>query len=223
MSKLMLLLAALAVLALPAGAADEGICGKNGQTRPFRDFPAQPAGSPLLADVEYSTAGAMDTPATTGGAADGWGTYFITGWNNATGQDVTLAELGWPASGPGPVAWLVWITDDLPGSPGSQTFDGLWTPAVGDPDEFPPSTYAIIDVTAVNITIPAGAGFYFGYENPGTGGQIDGNGVDTWAWYNDAWDADATWGRTALLQFKANFQSVPTTQLTLGQVKTLFR
>ncbi len=223
MKNLLLLISILAVAVLPAVAL-EGVCGKNGQTRPVEVHPHHPAGgSPLLADVEYSTGGAMETPATTGGAMDGWGTHFLTAWVNTTGQDVYLSEFGWPASGPGPVAWMVWITEDLPGAPGTQTFSGQWTPSVGDPDEFPPSTYAFVDVTAENMVIPAGASFYFGYENPGTGGQIDSNGIETFAWYEGAWDPDSAWARTALLQFKANFASVATERATLAQVKNLFR
>ena len=222
MKKITLLIAVLAMVAVAALAADEGIVGKKGQTLPVQDLPAQPAGGGTRADVEYNTAGAIDAPATTGGSWDGWGSYFITNWFNNTGQDVTLVEFGWPCGGPGPVDWVVWITEGLPGAPGTETFSGQFTPASGDPDEFPPSTYSYVDVSASGVMIPADATFYFGYENPGIGGQVDFNGVDTWAWWEGAWDPDSGWSRTAVLQFKGNYGGIATDQMTYSQVKTLF-
>jgi len=212
----------IAALAAAPVLAAEGICGKHGETLPVIDNPIPPVNSGMRADVEYNTAGAIDAPATLGGSADGWGYYFITAWTNTTGQDVTLAEFGWPCGGPGPVDWVVWITAGMPGAPGTETFGGLWTPANPDGVTYPPTTYSYIDVSASAITIPAGATFYFGYENPGIGGQVSYNGVMTWAWYMGAWDADDAWGRTAVLQFKGNFGGVATQSATFSQVKALF-
>jgi hypothetical protein len=220
MKKLLTFTAILTLIATGALAAD-GICGKKGQTLPVQDNPAQ-AGSSTRADVEWSTTGAMDTPATLGGSADGWGTYFITAWTNDTGQDVSLLEFGWPCGGPGPVDWVVWITESLPGPPGSETFSGQWTPASSDPDELPPSIYSYVDVSGADIMVPAGATFYFGYQNPGIGGQIDANGTATWAWYLGAWDPDDAWGRTAVLQFKGTFGGVAVQSTTLSEIRTLF-
>ena len=220
MKKLLTIIGILALMASGVLAAD-GVCGKEGQTLPVQDNPAQ-GNSGTRADVEWNTTGTIDGPATTGGSADGWGPYFITAWTNDTGQDVSIIEFGWPCGGPGPVDWYVWISETLPGPVGTETFNGQWTPASSDPDEFPPSTYSYIDVTAADIMIPTGATFYFGYENPGIGGQITANGVDTWAWYNGAWDPDASWGRTAVLQFKGTFGGVPVQTTTLSQVRSLF-
>lgn len=221
MKSFMLLLGILALIAAPVLAA-EGIVGKKGETAPVIENPSQPQGSGMRADVEWSTTGAMDTPASLGGSASGWGYYFITSWLNTTGQDVTLVEFGWPCGGPGPVDWVVWITAGMPGAPGTQTFGGLWTPVDPDGVSYPPDTYTYIDVSASAITIPAGQKFYFGYENPGIGGQISYNGVETWAWYENAWDSDVSWGRTAVLQFKGNFGGVPAEQTTFTHVKQLF-
>jgi hypothetical protein len=216
----MLVLGAIALLTLPVLAAD-AVVGKKGQTLPVIDSPASP-GSATRADVEYNTAGAIDAMATTGGSADGWGEYFITSWTNTTGQDVELLEFGWPCGGLGPVDWVVWITETLPGAPGTEGFNGQWTPVSSDDVTNPPTTYTYIDVTGAGIMIPDGATFYFGYENPGLGGQVDFNGVDTWAWYFGDWDPDQGWGRTAVLQFKGTFGGVAAEASTLTQVKHLF-
>ena len=116
----------------------------------------------------------LDAPATTGGSDTGWGTHFIAAWANLTGQDVYIAEFGWPCGGAGPVDWVVWVTDgSLPGAPGSQNFSGQWTPASGDSDTNPPATYSYIDVSDAGVVVPADQVMYFGYENPGIGGQVD--------------------------------------------------
>jgi len=46
---------------------------------------------------------------------------------------------------------------------------------------------------------------FFGYGNPGMGGQITTNGVETWSWYDGSWDSDSNYNRTAVLQFKGDF------------------
>lgn len=222
MKKLTLLLAVLAIASL-ALAADPGVVGKNGQTLPVIDQPAQAAGQTTRADVEYNTAGALDTPATLGGSADGWGTYFIASWANLTGQNVYLAEFGWPCGGPGPVDWVVWITSGgMPGAPGTQTYSGSWVPASGDDVTLPPPVYSYIDVSGEGIVVPADMVMYFGYENPGLGGQVEANGTETWAWYEGGWDADSGWGRTAVLQFKGSFGGVATERTSLSSIKALF-
>ena len=64
-----LILAILAIASL-GFAADEGTVGKKGQTLPLVGNPQPPSGPQMRADVEYSTTGAMDTPATTGAESD---------------------------------------------------------------------------------------------------------------------------------------------------------
>ncbi|OPL18972.1 MAG: hypothetical protein AVO35_03315 [Candidatus Aegiribacteria sp. MLS_C] len=51
-------------------------------------------------DFEYSTGGAMGTPATIGGSAGGWEEWFITSVGNDTGQDLIPEQLGFPCCGP---------------------------------------------------------------------------------------------------------------------------
>jgi hypothetical protein len=77
-------------------------------------------------------------------------------------------------------------------------------------------------VSAAGIVIPDGTYFCFGYDNTGTGGQTTFNGVDTWAWYNAYWDPDQDWGRTAILQVKANYFGTPVSETTWGAIKSLF-
>ncbi|MEZ4386622.1 MAG: hypothetical protein R3D98_03435 [Candidatus Krumholzibacteriia bacterium] len=217
------LLLAMVLLASLSLAADEGIVGKKGQTLPIVNQPAAPAGPQMRADVEYSTTGALDTPAALGGSATGWGSHFIASWANLTGQDVFLAEFGWPCGGQGPVDWVVWLTaGSLPGAPGTQTFSGTFTPASSDDVTLPPAVYSYIDVSGAGIVVPPDMVMYFGYENPGLGGQISYNGVDTWAWYDNLWDPDSGWGRTAVLQFKGNFGGVATEPTSLSRIKAIF-
>ncbi len=161
------------------------------------------------ADVEYSTTGVMDTPATHGGDRDFWGSEFITYWANETGRDVIVEELAWPCGGWWAQFWYVWITETLPADPYTLEFYDSFVAVSEDGTEWPPSTYTYIDVSDKNIVIPAGAGMYFGYSNPGMGGQIVFNGVDTYSWLNDSWDRDGDYGRTAVLQFKGSFGASP--------------
>lgn len=165
--------------------------------------------SPALAsDVEYSTTGAMDTPATLGGDRDGWGTDFITRWDNDTGHDVLIEEFGWPCGGWWSQFWYVWITDALPPDPYTLQYFGSFVAASEDDSEWPPSTYTYVDVAAEDIVVPAGASMVFGYGNPGMGGQIGFNGVETFSWYEEAWDMDGDFGRTAVMQFRGSFGAV---------------
>lgn len=223
MKKLMLLLAILAIASLSL-AADMGVVGKKGQTLPIIDQPAQPAQPAYRSDVEFNTTGTMDAPADLGGSADGWGAYFIASWANLSGQDVYVAEFGWPCGGPGMAEWVVWITNGaMPGAPGTQIFTGSFDPASDDPDTIPPSPYSYIDVSGAGIVIPDGMVMFFGYQNPGIGGQISANGTETWAWYDGMWDPDSGWGRTAVLQFHGNYEGVANEASSLSAVKALFR
>ncbi len=162
----------------------------------------------LAADVEYSTTGAMDTPATLGGDRDGWGTEFITRWDNDTGHDVIIEEFGWPCGGWWAQFWYVWISDTLPADPYTLEHYGSFVAASEDDTEWPPSLYTYVDVSGEGLVVPAGASMYFGYGNPGMGGQIGFNGVETFSWLDDAWDMDGDFGRTAVMQFKGSFGTV---------------
>jgi len=176
----------------------------------------------FAADVEYSTTGAMDTPATMGGDRDGWGTEFITRWDNTTGSDVIVEEFGWPCGGWWAQFWYVWITDTLPVDPYTLEHYGTFVAASEDDTEWPPRTYTYVDVSEEGLVVPAGASMYFGYGNPGMGGQIGFNGVETWSWLDDQWDMDGDYNRTAVMQFKGSFDALaavdrpPRTTMSLG-------
>jgi hypothetical protein len=120
------------------------------------------------------------------------------------------------------VDWIVWLGAELPGPPGTQTFTGVFTPESDDGTTNPPAVYSYIDLTLDWIVVPSGATIYFGYENPGIGGQISANGVETWGWYEGEWDPDSGWGRTAVLQVKANCLPVAAEHLTFSRIKALF-
>ena len=166
--------------------------------------------SPALAsDVEYSTTGTMDTPATKGGDRDGWGTEFLTRWDNNTGSDVFIEELAWPCGGWWAQFWYVWITDIMPSDPYTLEYYGSFVATSEDDTEWPPSLYTYIDVKSEGMVVPAGATMYFGYSNPGMAGQIAFNGVETFSWFDESWDMDGNFGRTAVMQFKGTFGASP--------------
>jgi hypothetical protein len=155
--------------------------------------------SPLLQPGCVLLGEAVGTVPTTGGSVVGWGSHFIVMTTNTSGSDINLSELGFPCGGPAST-WLVWVGSAQPADFSTPDFSGPFTPTDPDPATFPPTTYAYLDVTASNVLIPAGSDFWFGYENPGVGGQVDCNGLVTYAWYGGAWDPDDTWGRTAVMQ-----------------------
>jgi hypothetical protein len=165
--------------------------------------------STLASDVEYSTTGTMDTPATKGGDRDGWGTEFLTRWDNNTGADVFLEELAWPCGGWWAQFWYVWITDTMPADPYTLEYYGSFVATIEDDTEWPPSLYTYIDVSGEGIVVPVGASMYFGYSNPGMAGQIAFNGVETFSWLDDSWDMDGNFGRTAVMQFRGTFGASP--------------
>jgi hypothetical protein len=180
------------------------------------------------ADFEYNTGGPINVVPTLGGSATGWGTFFITVLYNDTGHDLCLQEFGFPCGGP-PVSWgwVVWTNlpnmNPPPGDGYSSNYNGGFTPADPNPGTFPPTTYTYIDVASESIVIGAGTYWAFGYENPGMGGQVDFNGVTTYAWYLGMWDPDPGWGRTAVLQVFANYGTTPADDTTWGEIKALFR
>jgi hypothetical protein len=159
----------------------------------------------LAFDVEYSTAGAMDAPATQGGDVDGWGTDFLARWVNTTGRDVLLEEFGWPCGGWWAQSWFVWIQADLPPGPWGFQHYGSFVPTLEDDTLYPPNLYTYVDVADRGIVVPAGAAMLFGYSNPGMAGQILHNGVDTWSWMDGQWDNDGAYNRTTIMQFRGSF------------------
>jgi hypothetical protein len=112
-------------------------------------------------------------------------------------------------------------------SPGGNAYSaeyyGSFTPVDSNPTTFPPTTYTYIDVSTESIVIADGTYFCFGYDNTGNGGQTTFNGVMTWAWYGGWWDPDEGWGRTAILQVKANYFGTPVEESTWGAIKSFFR
>ena len=225
LAKLILAVAILALIVSPALA--ETSASKDGTPVKLRLAPpSEPSG--IRYDFAYNTGGALDFVPTTGGSSDGWGEWFITTVYNNTGQDLILVEFGFPCCGPPTetYGWIVWTGMGGYVPPGGNAYSaeyyGPFTPLDPDPTTFPPTTYTYVDVSLENVIIAADTYFCFGYDNTGTGGQITFNGVDTWAWWEGGWDPDQSWGRTAILQVKANYHGTPVNETTWGAIKSLF-
>lgn len=180
-------------------------------------------------DFEYNTGGTIDMTPTTGGWAEGWGEWFITTLQNDTGYDLMLTEFGFPCCGPatGTYGWVVWtdiggITSPSGDATTADYYDEF-TPTDPGPSSWPdpPVIYSYVDVSEASIIIPDGNYFCFGYDVTDMGGQITYNEVETWAWFEAAWDSDADNGRTAILQVKADFEGA-LDQTTWGSIKNAF-
>jgi len=226
MSKLLIAVVVLALVVSPA-LAEMTAC-KDGTPAKWRPAPPnEPSG--VRYDYAYNTGGTLDFVPDLGGSADGWGEWFITTVLNDTGNDLILLEFGFPCGGPatGAYGWVVWTDMGglIPPGGGATTADyfGAFTPFDPDPTVFPPTTYTYVDVSAEYIIIPDGTYFCFGFDNTGHGGQTYFNGVDTWAWYEGFWDPDQDWGRTAILQVKANYYGTPVEETTWCAIKGLYR
>jgi len=225
LTKLLLTVMIVALVVSPAFA--ETSANKDGTfTKPRPGSPNEPSGARY--DFAYNTGGALDFVPTTGGSFDGWGEWFITTVFNDSGMDLILTEFGFPCGGPptGSHGWVVWTGAAGYVAPAGDAFTaeyfGAFTPFDPDPTTFPPTTYTYVDVSAENIVIASDTYFTFGYDNTGTGGQTDFNGVDTWAWYFGMWDPDQSWGRTAILQVKANYFGTPVQDSSWGAIKSMF-
>ncbi len=222
------LLVLAAILAIAAPSAFGLIGSKDGSQATL--VPGAPnAPSETRADWEYNTTGMMDGAATSGGSATGWGEFFICTVQNTAGAEIFPIELGWPLCGAETEAygWLVWVGDMggpvCPmGDAYTADFFGPFTPVDPAPGTFPPTVYTYVDVSG--FSIDAGAWFTFGYDNTGTGGHIDYNGVECWAWYGGAWDPEVNYARTQVHQIKANFEGggTATETTTWGGIKALF-
>lgn len=199
MKRLALVLMMVAVV----GVADAGVVGKDGSTLLDTLNPPENTPSSRQAAWEWSTAGSMDFVPTTGGSFDGWGSHFLATTVNTNGQDMQLVELGIPCAGDIAAEWMVWL-GAMPADYSSPDFSGSFTATDPDPLTFPPTVYTYVDVTSANVVVPDGETVWVAYVNPGVGGQLDFNGVDTWSWYFGAWDGDQAWGRTAIIQLKAD-------------------
>lgn len=178
------------------------------------------------ADYEFSTAG-MDAVPASGGSPGSWGEWFITAFENDSGEDVQLLVLGFPCCGPPTDAtdgWLVW-TDvgglNAPaGDASTRDYGGGFTPVDSAPDTVPPTTYTYVDITSENIVIPAGNFFVIGYDNTGYGGLVPFTGHETWAWYGGVWDADSAWGITSVMQVTGvTSGGGAVEEVTWGQIK----
>jgi len=218
----------LFVLCLTASLAFGAVIDKKGTDVSI--IPTHLQGSPATrADWVFNTGGAEDTVPTLRGTATGWGEWFITTVLNDTGEDLYLTEFGFPCSGPATeeFGWLVWVGVGGMNAPAgdaySADFHGSFTPVEPDPG-VDPFVYTYVDIADQNIVIPDGVYFAFGYDNTGLGGQVNANGNETWAWYNDMWDPDSGWNRTAVLQVKADFNGpVATESGSWSLVKSLYR
>ncbi len=216
------------VLCLAASSVFGAVIDKNGSDVQIKTATFQ-ASESSRDDWVYNTGGSEDFVPTAQGSSDGWGEWFITTVMNDTGEDLYLTELGFPCSGPatGEFGWVVWL--DLgglvpPAGPAATAdFYGTFSPVEPDPS-VEPRVYTYVDISMTNIVVPNGVSFCFGYDNTGLGGQTEFNGVETWAWYTDMWDPDSSWGRTDILQVKADFEGTVSDQsVSFDQVKSLFR
>jgi len=214
------LLAAPPVLAFENSKIDAPFDWKPGQ---------QSSPSDIRADFEYNTGGVIDFVPDTGGSSDGWGEWFIVTVHNDTGMNLHLKEFGFPCCGPptGDYGWVLWTDvggmNPPAGNAMTAEHHGAFTPVDPSPDTFPPTVYTYIDVSGRALVVPADAYFCFGFDNTGNGGQTAFNGVDTYAWYENTWDPDQGWGRTAILQVKADYIMTPVAESTWGAVKALYR
>jgi hypothetical protein len=222
------LLLVAAILALVVAPALGGIVSKDGtKAKMLQGPPSVP--SEIRYDFVYNTGGVMDFVPDSGGSSDGWGEWFITTVHNNTPNDLTLVELGFPCAGPptGTYGWVVWtnMAGLVPpvGDATTAEYFGSFVPVDPNPETWPPTTYTYVDVSFKGIIIDEGSYFCFGYDNAGMGGQTAFNGVDTWAWYSGYWDSDQDWGRTAILQVKANYHGTPTEEAAWSSIKALFR
>ncbi|HUT97932.1 MAG TPA: hypothetical protein VM054_02495 [bacterium] len=158
----------------------------------------------LAAEYQFST-GDWDQSPTSGGSAGGWGEWLVTTFENDTGGDIALTELGMPCCGPASedYGWLVWY--DLgglwypPGNPTSADRHGPFTPE--SPSDY--HVYTYVDLSGEDVVIEEGTFFAVGYDVTDRGGQIAYNGYTTWAWYSGQWDPDYGWGATSLIQCRA--------------------
>ncbi len=206
MKRLMLIV----VMITAVGVASAGVVGKDGSTLPNNPNPVANIESPLQAAWEWSTAGSMDFVPTLGGSSDGWGTHFLATTVNTSGQDMRILEFGWPCGGTIAGEWLVWLGASMPPNYSNPDFSGPFTATSPDPTTLPPTIYTYVDVSGANVVVPAGETVWFAYVNPGIGGQVAFNGVDTWSWYGGVWDPDQAWGRTAVMQLRADPAAQPT-------------
>ncbi len=222
--KKLLLLGLMVAIAMPAFGATANKTGEPIEMTP----PAQNNPSPLRSDFEYSTCGQMDCIPDLGGSATGWAEWSITQVVNDTGHDLVLTEFGFPMCGPttGAYGWLVWADQpSLPGPASTADFFGAFTPICTDPTTFPPTVYTYVNVASQNIVIANGTSFWFGFDNTGMQGMTSYNGFDTYGWYAGAWDYDAPYGRTVIMQLKADYfgGGTPVETSTWGTIKSLYR
>ncbi len=220
----LLLLIVIALLAASPAFADTA--SRDGT--PVVVNPGTPnVASPTRAFFEYNTGGAIDYPPSTGGSATGWSEWAIAFVANSTYNDLGLTEISWPCSGPasGPYGWIVWTGtgETLPGPAETAEYFGPYTPDDPDPSTFPPDDYTYVDISASNILFPAGDTICFGMDNTGMMGMTSYNGVETYGWYGGVWDSDSAYGRTTILQIKADLLLVPADVNSWGQVKELFQ
>ncbi len=225
MKKLLVLGAVLAITASSALALTGSKDGSIATLNP--GVPNVP--SAVRSDFEFNTGGAIDIAPTTGGTASGWGEFFVAPIQNTAGDAITIDELGFPCCGSetGEFGWLVWVGDmggpvQPMGDAYTCDFHGSFTPVDPAPDTFPPTVYTYIAITGVDIA--AGAWFVVGYDNTGTGGHVDYNGNESFAWYGGAWDPEVNYSRTEVHQVKGSTGGSPsaTEVSTWGGIKNLF-
>ena len=218
---------ALLLAAAPATAFDGS--QKEGPPAPYFPTPHIDVIG-IRADLVFNTAGGEDAAPITGGTHDAWGHYFATIYHNDSAEELHITEFGFPCGGLGPVDWIfstIAPADEAPPAPEAADQSGSFNPVDFNAEANPPLNYTFVDVSDLMLMVPAGGYFAFGYENPGMGGMVLYNDVDTWAWFDAlpphdfTWEPDALYFRTAVLQFKADFVT-PVVASTFGTIKRLY-
>jgi hypothetical protein len=185
-------------------------------------------------NLYFNTGGAAFTPPTIGGSASGWAYYVVHEYHCSDDHNWYVFTFDFPTNeySTDPIAIPVeWVADCNVGSieailsPYSHDWQwrGTFYPA-GAPDTSPPDTYTRVwplDSGAVIYFGPQHPTMVWGYENAGLCGMISYNGVETVGWYVNYWDSDAPYGRTALLQFIADY-STPTESRSMSAIKSLY-
>ena len=225
--KVLLAVGLLALVSAPVFSAPSIVSKSGLRIDPQPGAPNAP--SQVQSDFEWNSGGAIDFVPDASGSATGWAEWFITAVQNTTGQDLVLEELGFPCDGPatGAYGWMVWIDTAIPpatpGAASTAQHYGSFTPA-SNTGATPPTIYTYVNVLPQGIIVPNGSWLWFGYDNTGFGGMTADNGTNTWGWYGGVWDPDFNYGRTAVLQVKAQYSgSVAATNRTWGAIKRLYQ
>lgn len=191
----------------------------------------QPGGGGFDDDLQYNTCGTWDYANARMIQESGYGTYAIAivELPDTYPNSIVLQTIEFCIAGPNQLNAVIWTgltAIGPPDAPGTEDYNIPYTPAVATGGTgMSDVDYTVVDVSGENIVMAPGDIIAFGttMDAPSFVGVVDivFPSAATYAFWDGAWDGDASWGWTACHQL-SGIDASALERSTWGDIKAAF-